>query len=151
MSKIYSYAEFQKIAKVGMRVRAVEGRMNLCSELGDGAIQLVTEVAGNDNFRINTCVHRPYQEAFLELLDDEPEQPERGEITWESLKLGDEVEAVVKGKVSRVYGDGVEISSDSLVSYIHKSKHSSITHTKLETISLADAEKALGKRIIIKE
>ncbi len=182
MSKIYSYAEFQKVAKVGMRVRAVEGKTNGCPlELGDGRVGVITRLREHC-FWINECVHPDVEYCFLELLDDEPEQPdpkvlahsngffrgveksqpERGEITWDSLRIGDEIKWVSDtNEVSKV----VDIGTKRLVIMLQFDDESTyersfeymmdratiIQPTKLETISLEDAEKALGKRIIIKE
>lgn len=166
MSKIYSYAEFQKIAKVGMRVRAVEGMENGCASLRNNGsnAQAVTHVSKN-TFAINGCTHNFQGEEvnnFLELLDDEPEQPERGEITWDTLECGDVVidkdypkvlkKVIDVGINRKVFGIESDNSLDGWVacslSYL-KQYCAIIQPTKLETISLADAEKALGKRIII--
>lgn len=165
MSKIYSYAEFQKVAKVGMRVRAVEGKLNACDELAGGKIQLITEIeTDDDGFYINGCKHWGSTDGFLELLDDEPEQPERGEITWETLKIGDELAwTMLNNQKLCVMDIGI---ARKVIVVCRKDDKTWITTTtmdvagrvftiiqptKLETISLADAEKALGKRIIIKE
>lgn len=83
---IYSYADLKNVIKVGDTVRAVAGKKNPCSNLNnDGSdTAKITEV-GENVFRINGCGHS-FSEggAFLDLI--------RQEITWETLRTGDEVE-----------------------------------------------------------
>lgn len=95
MGKIYSYAEYLPIAKVGDVVRAVVGRPNECSWLKtDGSnTQEITEV-GDDFFKINGCYHDGDKDFFLELVSSTIRIP-----TWETIQPGDQIELGGGGKI----------------------------------------------------
>lgn len=104
MGKIYSYAEYLPIAKVGDVVRAVEGKFNDCTNKlsSDGSnTEKITEV-DEYAFSIGGCSHESAKDAFLELVS--PRIP-----TWETLAVGDEIETVAGNgqemKVLAVLGD----------------------------------------------
>lgn len=84
---IYSYADLKGKIKVGGTVKAVAGKRNPCKNLNnDGSnTAKITEV-GENYFRINGCNHGYIDDGFLDLI--------RREITWETLRTGDEVEDI---------------------------------------------------------
>lgn len=87
---IYSYAELKGKIKVGDRVRAVKGKENGCSELGDLMVAAddgeklgtITDVF-SDRFRVNQCGHSYSPGYFLELLTEEK--------TLDTVDVGDVV------------------------------------------------------------
>lgn len=81
---IYSYADLRKVIKVGDTVKAVAGKNNHCNKLNkDGSNKgKITEI-DEDGFRINGCRHFFVDGAYLDLI--------RKEVTWETLRTGDEV------------------------------------------------------------
>lgn len=81
---IYSYADLKNVIKVGDTVKAVAGKYNPCTKLNNYGSNTakITEIY-EDGFRINGCRHYFIDSNFLDLIPRE--------ITWETLRTGDEV------------------------------------------------------------
>ena len=157
MSKIYSYAEFQAVAKVGDVVRAVKGKSNYCSKIRDdgSTTAKITEVT-QDGVYINDCNHSLKEDGYLEVVETVK--------TWETLQAGDLViDGLGRGKVLAVLGDVFLISCsndfDRANKWLTKQEVQRLGNTivqdevpeVVEQVTLDQVYEKFGKKVTIKQ
>lgn len=160
MSKIYSYAEYLPIAKVGDVVRAVEGKKNHCMEMEKGVKTQVCKIENGEVYFGNDCAgHGAYEDCFLEIVSSPVRIP-----TWEDLQVGDEIMTDSdKAKILVVLGEVFLRSAkgDYDTAHIWMTKKEAQkygwtlvtppTEPEVEEMTLEDVNKLLGKKIKIIE